>query len=140
MIKSFEKNNWVAWLIAVAIMIFIFYMSAQEADPVPSISFPLKAIAYHMGIFFLLALSCMIAMSKGRNYDFVFFAFLFSIFYALTDELHQYFVPGRYLSLADVLLDWIGIVFALIIYSIFIEGSRLKQIRARPKIAVSIAS
>ena len=39
---------------------------------------------------------------------------------AALDELHQYFVPGRYASVWDVLLDTFGcIVFLIFIYLIF---------------------
>ncbi|MFN3741704.1 MAG: VanZ family protein [Anaerolineales bacterium] len=36
-------------------------------------------------------------------------ALLFSLLYAITDELHQSFVPGRHASVIDVLIDTIGI-------------------------------
>lgn len=37
-----------------------------------------------------------------------------SLLYAAGDELHQRFVPGRYASLADVLLDTCGGVFGML--------------------------
>ena len=33
--------------------------------------------------------------------------------YALSDELHQYFIPGRFASFSDWLLDIIGVVLVL---------------------------
>lgn len=33
-----------------------------------------------------------------------------SFFYAISDEIHQYFVLGRYCSVKDVLIDSIGII------------------------------
>ena len=41
---------------------------------------------------------------------------LFGAFYAGTDELHQYFVPGRSARLFDVGLDTIGVLTGIYIY------------------------
>ena len=37
-------------------------------------------------------------------------AFLIGVLYALTDELHQYFVPGRACQLRDVCIDSVGVL------------------------------
>lgn len=42
-------------------------------------------------------------------------ALLLSVAYALSDEYHQAFVPGRHSSLADVAIDAVGSSVALII-------------------------
>lgn len=44
------------------------------------------------------------------------FAFMISVFYATTDEIHQYFVPGRVGTWSDVLIDSLGIVLGIMIY------------------------
>jgi VanZ family protein len=36
--------------------------------------------------------------------------------YAISDELHQSFVPGRTPSIGDVLIDGCGIILAVLIY------------------------
>ena len=41
---------------------------------------------------------------------------LFGAFYAATDEVHQYFVPGRSARLFDVGLDTIGVLTGIYIY------------------------
>lgn len=40
---------------------------------------------------------------------------LIAVFYGISDEIHQYFVPGRHCSLHDVFADTFG---ALIAYSV----------------------
>jgi len=49
--------------------------------------------------------------------------YFFCLFYAATDELHQYFIPGRSGSVNDVLKDMHGVLIALIsvlvIYSVY---------------------
>lgn len=37
------------------------------------------------------------------------------VFSAAADELHQYFVPGRYASVKDVLLDSVGGIFGMLV-------------------------
>ena len=69
----------------------------------------------------ILAFFSMIAFSKGRqNKEFVYVAILFSIVYALTDELHQSFVFGRSMSVGDFLIDCLGI------FTAFLLGKSLK--------------
>ncbi len=40
-------------------------------------------------------------------------AFLFCFFYAITDEIHQIFVPGRSAEISDVLIDSFGSSFGI---------------------------
>jgi len=43
---------------------------------------------------------------------------LFGILYAITDEIHQLFVPGRTSSPLDVGIDSLGIVTGIVIFLI----------------------
>lgn len=42
-------------------------------------------------------------------------SFGISVLYAASDELHQYFVPGRHASMLDVLLDSAGVLCGVLI-------------------------
>lgn len=44
---------------------------------------------------------------------------IFCILYATSDEIHQYFVPGRYCSAKDVFIDSMGSLFGLLIVLMF---------------------
>jgi len=44
------------------------------------------------------------------------FAIAFGTLYAISDEWHQSFVPGRYASVYDVLFDMLGVVIAAVTY------------------------
>ena len=46
------------------------------------------------------------------------FATIFGMLYAISDEWHQSFVPGRYASIYDVLFDVLGVVLAAVTYRI----------------------
>jgi VanZ family protein len=47
------------------------------------------------------------------------FSLAIGIIYALTDELHQYFVPGREMSAADFLYDTLGLFIGVIVYNFY---------------------
>ena len=52
---------------------------------------------------------------------------LFGAFYAGTDELHQYFVPGRSAQVTDVVLDSFGVITGILIYLLirdFVENKK----------------
>ena len=46
---------------------------------------------------------------------------LFGAFYAVTDEVHQYFVPGRSARAFDVGIDTLGVITGIIIFTIIIS-------------------
>lgn len=67
------------------------------------------------------------AKERGKNSRFVtnVYAGAFCIFYAMTDEFHQLFIPGRNGNFIDVLIDFsgsiVGIVAALLAFLLFIR-------------------
>lgn len=40
-------------------------------------------------------------------------AFLMGVLYAVTDEIHQYFIPGRAMRVLDVMIDSTGLLLAI---------------------------
>lgn len=77
-------------------------------DLIPVNSFIVRKLA-HFGLFFILAISIYLF---SKSYI---LALSLSSLYAIFDEFHQYFVPGRSCELRDVLIDISGVVIALII-------------------------
>ena len=47
----------------------------------------------------------------GSVYGLSFYSAAFVVLYAVSDEIHQSFVPGRVCAVSDVAIDTIGIVF-----------------------------
>lgn len=74
----------------------------------------------HMISYGLLASLLFIAIYSHRKYISVSFkyAFTISLLYAVSDEIHQYFVPGRACMLQDVLIDCIGMLIGLTLISV----------------------
>ncbi len=139
--KTGDKRKFAVWTVLTVIwMIVIFLFSAQPAEESYETSDLLLAFqqnyadtffeklmsfivrkAAHMAEFGLLALLCMAVLRSGgeflckkitrlRQYLLV---LLFSSFYAFTDELHQFFVPGRNATFADWLIDSFGVCAVL---------------------------
>ena len=57
----------------------------------------------------------------------ILYAIIFSIFYACTDEIHQYFIPGRAMAFKDVLIDSSGALVAMIIVIINLKTNINKK-------------
>lgn len=55
-------------------------------------------------------------------------AFLIAVLYAVSDEIHQYFVPGRACEFRDVVIDSCGALFGIIVVVVFnIIKNKLKK-------------
>jgi len=122
MISWFEKNYKISFIIAVLIAIAIFYISSLTFGGVGEKGGTnLLTILYHILAYFFLSLFLGFALIKGKYRYLFIIVILFSIFYGITDEIHQYFVPGRSASLLDVGFDSIGILFSSLFYLVSIE-------------------
>jgi VanZ family protein len=67
----------------------------------------------HAGIFAVLAILAYRAVRPAAHP--MLLAFVLSAAYALSDEVHQLFVPGRAFELRDLALDTLGILLGLVI-------------------------
>ena len=109
-------------LAPLALMALIFYLSAQ-----PSVGPDLPAftrVIAHFGEYALLAALWAWALAPTLGARSLLVAGLISFAYALSDEYHQSFVPGRDSDPVDVIVDVAGIVFALAV---------LRQLAPRPR-------
>ena len=116
MIKWFERNYLFSLFIALILAILIFYVSSRESFNISSGPESWVANAYHFCVFFFFAAFLIMGCVKGKKIKWMIFGVLFSIFYAVSDEFHQLFVPGRFSSLGDVLIDFSGIFLATLVY------------------------
>lgn len=88
----------------------IFFLSSQSQLPGPEdqlADFLFKKIA-HMTVYavmYLLAFRAFELKNLHRRY---LFAFVFCVLYAISDEFHQMFVPGRTPALRDIGFDIVG--------------------------------
>ena len=101
------------WLPAVAWMAVIFFLSSQPDLPGPAshwLNFVLKKSA-HFFSYALLAILFRRALYGRPGSDLT--ALILTLLYAISDEFHQSFVPGRSPRATDVLIDLAGALTAL---------------------------
>jgi VanZ family protein len=102
------------WLPALLVMMVIFFFSARPPSELPYFDWAdhiVKKGGHIIGY-------AILAFLYWRAFDFkekkVWAAWLFAILYAITDEFHQSFVPGRFSSVWDVLIfDNLGALISL---------------------------
>ena len=94
---------------------------------------PIRKLAHFseyacMGVLIFVILSQWLERGKRRYLLNVLWVFLS----AAADEFHQYFVPGRYASFADVCLDTCGGIFGILLCLLVIKMiSKSKRLKAR---------
>ena len=85
----------------------------------------------HFSAYAVLGGLCFVECSyfKGVNFKNRFItAFLVSVLYAISDEIHQYFVPGRACEFRDMVIDSCGVLFGITVVVIFnIIKNKLKK-------------
>lgn len=86
--------------------LLVSYLPFLESD----ISHLLLRKLAHFTAYFILGLFLFNAITKRKTI----YTLLIGSLYALSDEIHQYFIPGRACSLVDVLIDSLGILAAII--------------------------
>jgi len=120
-IEFLEKNKILAWLIVILFIVYIFFMSSLPSTKKVAPQPQFITIIYHILVFFVLCFFLLIAFKCRKNFILISFVIFITLFYSLTDEIHQFFVPGRSPSFSDIMLDSIGIFLSTILYSLFID-------------------
>ncbi len=119
------RQQIIRWIPAILIMAGIFILSSIPSREMPSFGFwdtLVKKSGHFIG-YGLLALSYWYAMKwNGKK---VWLVLLITILYAISDEFHQTFIPGRHASLLDIFLfDTAGAVIFLFCVGWFIKKKR----------------
>lgn len=70
-------------------------------------SMPIRKLA-HFTVYFILGILVYIFLKDYNVNRIIIYSLIVCFIYACTDEIHQYFVAGRYCSFIDVLIDTIG--------------------------------
>ncbi|CUP25434.1 VanZ family protein [Clostridium disporicum] len=140
----------IRWIALLFWMGLIFYMSNQPGDVSSKQSglvlklfqfigidlnnelselatFIVRKTAHFTEYFILYFLSINVMKCYLNIKNAIFYSFIFSFFYACTDEIHQYFIPGRAMAFRDVLIDSAGALLAMIIVNIKIKINKKKE-------------
>lgn len=123
------------WLLSLPVILFsiaIFIASAQETVEFIDLHvFGVDKIL-HFSAYFVFGLFLQLFVhanfhkfvSRKKIYLIILIGFLYSI----SDEVHQYFVPGRSADYNDLVADFAGILFSLIFYRIIYEFFHSRKI------------
>ena len=144
MTKSKKVYVVISWILAAACMVAIFCLSAQTAKDSADLSGSfIRAIFELIGIELqqegirtvahcleFMGLSFLMFNAIYATWEVKLtpvFAFAGTVMYAVTDEIHQIFVPGRAFQISDILVDSTGaligviatfVIFKIILYTI----------------------
>lgn len=135
-----KLNKMISWIAVIIWMLIIFHLSSQVAGQSNQLSVGITKIvvdifnnifhsadldinAYnhiirknaHFFAYLILGILAANVLSKNEHKG-VFIVLVFCIIYAISDETHQMFVPGRGPGLKDVIIDSAGAGVGIIIY------------------------
>ncbi len=119
-------KKFLRWLPAVVIMAIIFFLSSTPGTALPQFGWLDVVIkkAGHVCGYGLLTVAYWYALGFERRHWWL--AILLAFIYAITDEFHQSFVPGRNASVIDVVaFDGVGASIGLFLAN----RGQVKQLR-----------
>jgi VanZ family protein len=126
------KMKWLLWLPAIAWAIIIFCFSGRSSAPQvshkPGVQFAIQKFG-HMTEYAILAFFIRLPLRRHHKWplrNVTFLAIVFAFLYAVSDEWHQYFIPGRTAMLADVIIDTTGATIAMLAFHLY-ESRRSQQ-------------
>lgn len=117
-LKYLEKHRVIPLIILLLLAVEIFYFSSISSTPESPVKGINLSIIYHIIVFFLFTFFLIILIKGNAKLKpkHIIWVLIISIIYAISDEVHQLFVPGRFSTIKDVLIDCIGILLAILIY------------------------
>ena len=106
---AIKKRRIIAGVLAALMAVVIFAFSAVPGDSYPAHPGFLNIIA-HFFEYLIFASLLTIALTGGslKAWQVILFAVMIASLYAASDEIHQYFVPGRWSDPADWAVDTLG--------------------------------
>ena len=119
MVSRLRSSIALRWVAVIAWMGLIFFLSSRPDLPNFAPGLPgLEEIGGHLTVFGVLAALLWWALrGMGVRYRAT-WALVLAVLYGVTDEYHQSFVPGRTMSLSDLMVDLIGASAALLLITL----------------------
>ena len=106
------------WGLSILIMMVIFTFSSIPSAELPSLGWfdMLVKKGGHILGYGILSMAYLRGLDMDKKNLWI--AWLLSIIYSITDEIHQIFVPGRHASVWDIGFDAVGAAITLFLYRI----------------------
>jgi VanZ family protein len=109
--KSLSLKKIQNFIPAIIVATIIFAVSSIPGETVEAVG--LGKESYHIKGHFFLYFVLYLALYKGTKNAWL--SWILATLYAITDEYHQLFVPGRSWQMIDIIVDSLGAGFAAII-------------------------
>lgn len=124
--KGFNKKRKFFLFMTLLIAVIIFLVSSISSFPiVEKIGFDIS-VFYHFRVFFMFTFFLTLSLINKKLDNKIILIILFlSLFYAATDEFHQLFVPGRFADIKDVLIDFAGSFFSVLLLKVLEKFNKL---------------
>lgn len=138
-----KRKNFMAWLFVFVWMGLIFYLSHQSASESSQLSGGVVAFVLHIlhtiipqsievsafhtfirkgaHFFAYFILGILIYRALWGRWKNFFMALFIALLYAVSDEVHQLFIPGRSGEFRDVLIDSAGAATGILLYILLLR-------------------
>ena len=106
----------IVWMTAIFIFSTNHFSSERTTDKIDT-GIPLRLMA-HLFVYFVLGFLSSSTVNLNFNWKHkLFIALLFCVFYAFTDEFHQFFETERRFRLIDITTDTVGALTGILFYN-----------------------
>jgi hypothetical protein len=123
------------------VMGMIFYLSHQEGSTLSLPAIPYIDKLGHFILYSILAATALYALPVSLRYRYpqrsVIAIILFCLFYGITDELHQAFIPDRDACLGDLIADVLGAALTVLLW--YRQQSSETSRRAQPGLSEGLS-
>lgn len=121
------------WLPVLTYAILIFYLSSLPTIPELILKLTKETFVLHLIEYAIFSILLFRALINSRNpilrNNAILLSILISTFYGVTDEVHQFFVPGRVYNNLDIVANGLGSCIVLIGNNYFLNfEDRIKKI------------
>ena len=126
---SKKMKNWIFVILWAGIIFFFSHQTGLKSGLPSQWDFILRKTA-HISEYFVLSFLVFNALSQHyiKKNKVLFYSFLFSFIYAVSDEYHQTFISERNGNFYDVLIDSIGILLFILTYKLFHSKKKKDQL------------
>lgn len=118
---GFQENFVWYQLPAIFWLIMIFVLSSIPDLTGPDLQFELQDKFYHFLFYLIFGLLIGRAFYFQSRYrvlkdKYLVIGIIFGVLYGVSDEVHQFYVPGRMMSSWDMLADGLGVIAGILIF------------------------
>lgn len=117
-VESAEMSHTVGYIVGeIFIDEFAGWPAEKQQAFAEKIDYPIRKSAHAaeyavLGLLILATMRCFF----GYRYRIAIISWCFGVVYAISDEVHQLFVPGRSGQISDVILDSVGVAAGICLY------------------------